>query len=134
MTLDAVWCGVCLRGENQWLSLSFAIAKIGQPSGRSHAVGTDHTEGVRDGAGWWRREPSGHETVPGEGGAYWSLQYVFLWAGSGTTDSGAIQTPKILKEDKRFYRIYPFTDFSIRGQRVRSLFTPRDAPAVSRTG
>ena len=81
MTLDAVWCGVCLRGENQWLSLSFAIAKIGQPSGRSHAVGTDHTEGVRDGAGWWRREPSGHETVPGEGGAYWSLQYVFLCMG-----------------------------------------------------
>jgi hypothetical protein len=35
-----------------------------------------------------------------------------------------------MKEDKRFYRIYPFTDFGIRGQRVRSLFTPRDpAPA-----
>ena len=81
-----------------------------------------------------RRCPAKVEPI----GLYSMCSYV--WAGgsfraaSGTTDSGAIQTPKILKEDKRFYRIYPFTDFSIRGQRVRSLFTPRDAPAVSRTG
>ena len=35
-------------------------------------MGTDQAEGVRDGAGW-RRRAQGYETVPGEGGAYWSL-------------------------------------------------------------
>ena len=40
-----------LPAENQWLSLPLAIGKIGIPSGRSQAVGTDQAEGVRDVAG-----------------------------------------------------------------------------------
>ena len=36
-------------------------------------MGTDQAEGVRDGAAGGGAEPRGHETVPGEGGAYWSL-------------------------------------------------------------
>ena len=31
------------------------LVRLGQPSGRSQAVGTDQAEGVRDGAGWRRR-------------------------------------------------------------------------------
>ena len=31
------------------------LVTLGQPSGRSQAVGTDQAEGVRDGAGWRRR-------------------------------------------------------------------------------
>ena len=45
------------------------LVRLGQPSGRSQAVGTDQAEGVRDGLGGGG-EPRGHETVPGEGGAY----------------------------------------------------------------
>ena len=42
-------------------------------------MGTDQAEGVRDGAGWRRREPRGHETVPGKVEPI--DPYVLLWAG-----------------------------------------------------
>ena len=97
---------VCEERTNGFHCL-LPLLRLGQPSGRSHAVGTDHTEGVRDGAGWRRREPRGHETVPGEGGAYWSLCVPTVWAG-GSFGSGlpqeplwGHQTPEILNEGRQ---------------------------------
>ena len=85
------------------------LVRLGQPSGRSQAVGTDQAEGVRDGAGWRRRAQGSRDgarrrwrlLVPMCSYAWGSIR-----AASGTT-LGPPGTRK-LKENRRFYG---FTDF-----------------------
>ena len=68
------------------------LVRLGQPSGKGHrqwALTKQKVCGtVRGGGG----EPRGHETVPGEGGAYWSL-CEFLCVPMGRARSGLPQEP-----------------------------------------
>ena len=57
------------------------LVRLGQPSGRSQAVGTDQAEGVRDGAGWRRRAQGSRESRRCPAKVEPIGSYVFLWAG-----------------------------------------------------
>ena len=56
------------------------LVRLGQPSGRSQAVGTDQAEGVRDGAGWRRRAQGSRDGARRR----WSLLVTMWFYGQGS--------------------------------------------------
>ena len=91
------------------------LVGLGQPSGRSQAVGTDQAEGVRDDAGWRRRAQGSRDGARRR----WSLLVPMCSQGRGSirAASGITLGPpgtRNLKENRRFYG---FTDF--RGEPAR---------------
>ena len=85
------------------------LVGLGQPSGRSQAVGTDQAEGVRDDAGWRRRAQGSRDGARRR----WSLLVPMCSQGRGSirAASGTTLGPpgtRNLKENRRFYG---FTDF-----------------------